>query len=147
MAISHTVEGNIVRVWFEGVVDDEQLFRFYEQRVADRWFFVDYHKELVDGRGISTLTVTFEGHEWLIDLVRQNAEILRGRRVAMLADRDLVYGVFRMWEMQQEDLDYIVRVFHDNDEAVAWLSHAGAGTDARTGKVGEHRVWQGPGRA
>lgn len=124
MTISHAVEGDIVRVRCEGVVDDEQLLRFYEQQVADRWLLVDYHRELVDGRGITFLVVTVRGHERLVDLVRRNADLVQGRRVAMLADQDLVYGVFRMWEGQQDDLDYIVRVFRDNDEAIAWLSSA-----------------------
>lgn len=133
MAIRCSVEGDVVRVRFEGMVDDDQLLRFYEQRVADRWLFVDYHKELVDGRAISTMAVTVEGHDRLVRLVRQHANLLRGRRVAMLADQDVVYGVFRMWEAQQDDIDYVVRVFRDDSEAVAWL--AGCGRSAHEGQA------------
>ena len=55
----------------------------------------------------------------------------RGGRVAMVATRDDVYGMFRMWGIMREDLNYEVRVFHTMAEARDWLSAAHAAADTR----------------
>ncbi|MBU0677739.1 MAG: hypothetical protein KJ626_06450 [Verrucomicrobia bacterium] len=40
----------------------------------------------------------------------------------MLAGDDLGFGMFRMWELIREDVDYQVMVFRDYDKAIEWLS-------------------------
>jgi hypothetical protein len=42
----------------------------------------------------------------------------------MLAVSDVCYGMFRMWEMRREELDYTVSVFRDPGAARAWLGVA-----------------------
>jgi len=64
---------------------------------------------------------TAEGQQELAVLVGGLEDQLRGYRLAMVADSDLVFGMFRMWDMQRADLDYEVRVFRDYDDALAWL--------------------------
>jgi hypothetical protein len=39
----------------------------------------------------------------------------------MVASTDVCYGMFRMWELRREDLDYSVSVFRDVAAARQWL--------------------------
>lgn len=54
-------------------------------------------------------------------LTEKYGDVLRGGRVAMVAANDATYGLFRMWELQREDLGYRVTVFRDRGAALAWL--------------------------
>ena len=108
----------IVSVMYGRLTNDElfahyQLPVFFEPRAA--WL------ELVDGREITEMAVTPEGQARLADLAATRLDRLRGGRVAMVATSDLVYGMFRMWELRREELDYEVRVFRSVDEAMSWL--------------------------
>jgi hypothetical protein len=69
------------------------------------------------------MVLTAEGLTRLAGVVEANLEMLRGGRVAMVATTDVTYGVFRMWELQREGLNYEVQVFRDLDLALTWLGH------------------------
>lgn len=70
------------------------------------------------------MAVTTAGMRDFQAFVAAHAERLKGGRVAMVAGTDLVYGMFRMWELRREGLGYGVRVFRNFDEARAWVAPA-----------------------
>ena len=52
---------------------------------------------------------------------RLGAECLLGTNTRELID-DLVFGMFRKWESEREDMGHEARVFCDHDAALAWLN-------------------------
>jgi len=110
----------VIHTILEGHVTDEELLSHYalpifqEHRAA--W------RELVDGREVTDMAVTAEGQRRLAALATTSAERLRGWRVAMVASSDVMYGMFRMWELQREGLGYEVHVFRDIEEARTWVA-------------------------
>ena len=105
---------------FAGEINDSLLVAYAtEQR--DKGYLATFKLELVDGREVSRHATTRRGLELLSSMVKQAEDEIRGRHVAMVAADDLTFGMFRMWELKREDLDYEVRVFRDFDEALNWL--------------------------
>jgi hypothetical protein len=102
-----------------GTVTDAEVLAYYRDPElvppGDKWL------ELVDGLGVSGIGLTAEGYQQLALLLARQQERLRGGRVAMVATRDVVYGVFRMWELQREGVGYTVRVFRELEAAREWL--------------------------
>ena len=102
-----------------GTVTDTELLEYYRIQVRQgegTW------KELVDGREITTYSITPEGQRALAQFVSGYRDRLRGGRVAMVAVSDVTFGMFRMWQLQREGLGYEVAVFRDFDRAMAWLT-------------------------
>ena len=102
-----------------GRVTDTELWSYY-QRIIAEMTYVPW-RELVDGTQVAEMVLTSEGLTRLAGIIEASLEKLRDGRVAMVATTDVTYGVFRMWELQREALNYEVRVFRDLERALAWL--------------------------
>lgn len=120
MPIDHAIDGDVIVTTLRGVVTDDELLAYYRQPAMQtftrRWL------ELVDGTGIVRMNITPEGQTRLAEFLSMQIERLRGGRVAMVANSDVTYGMFRMWEIQREDLEYTVRVFRDPAAARQWIA-------------------------
>lgn len=112
-----------------GRVTDDELVEYYTRALAGRFFRGG--RELVDATAVTDLAITPQGHARLAVLLRGHLDALRGLHVAMVAGDDYAYGMFRMWELQRQDLGYEVRVFRSREEGAAWLG-IGEGLDAAT---------------
>lgn len=115
----------LVRTVMSGEVTDEELLAHYQQP-----FFLEFSgvwRELVDGRAITTYSISSEGQQRLAVFARMHTDKLKGGRVAMVAATEVAFGMFRMWQLQREGLGYDVRVFRDADEALAWLAEPARG--------------------
>ncbi|MBW2734102.1 MAG: hypothetical protein JRH20_17070, partial [Deltaproteobacteria bacterium] len=55
-------------------------------------------------------------------LLSQYRGELTDYRAAMVATTDVVYGMFRMWEMGRGSLGYELKVFREEAEARSWLA-------------------------
>jgi len=60
--------------------------------------------------------------------IRLNAEInisiskyLPRARIAIIASRNHIYGIARMWEAYAQRTGWAIRVFRDKNEALAWV--------------------------
>ena len=63
-----------------------------------------------------------------IDIITQwqksiDTQIGNGR-CAVVASKDDVYGMNRMWEILSSDLSYQISVFRNFDDAVSWLEYS-----------------------
>lgn len=125
-------EPALLETVLSGRVTDDELLDYYERVVADGRLAGG--RELVDAVAVTDLAITPHGHHRLAVLLRAHVEALRGLRVAMVAEDDYVFGMFRMWELQREDLGYEVRVFRSREGAAAWLGVADV--PARSGSTG-----------
>jgi hypothetical protein len=131
MPIGYADLDGVIHTVLSGRITDAELLSYYMQPV-----FLDYQgvwRELVDGRLVGEMAVTANGQHQLAEFAAACAARLHGGRVAMVASSTLTYGMFRMWELQRENLGFEVQVFRDFDEARLWLaSSANAGSAQET---------------
>lgn len=117
--LTATLRDGVLHTILTGVVTDAELVEYYTHLSSPPpapW------TELVDGTAMTRMEFTPAGYRQLRQLFGSKyADVLWGGRVAMLAATDAAFGMFRMWELQREDLNYTVRVFRDRAEALAWL--------------------------
>ena len=110
----------ILHCRFWGIMDDDLLMEYYDE-MLNKGYLGKFRKELVDSREVTQMLVTKEGEMRLEARAQKIQDQLRGHRLAMVAATDIIYGMFRMWEMRREYLDYEVKVFRDFDEGLHWL--------------------------
>ncbi len=103
-----------------GRLTDDELLAHYDLPpfLAPRKLWL----EIVDAREVTDMQVTVVGQQRLADVAARRLDRLRGGRVAMVAPTDLIFGMFRMWELRREELNYEVRVYRSFEEAVRWIS-------------------------
>ncbi len=60
--------------------------------------------------------------------IRRNAEIniqiskyIRDGKVAIVAPRDHIYGIARMWQAYSEETGWITQIFRSKGEAIEWI--------------------------
>jgi hypothetical protein len=113
-------DGRVIHSVMYGRLTNAELMAHYDLPVFHEtrasWL------EIVDARDVTEMMIDLEGQRQLAERAAKQIERLRGGRVAMVATADLVYGMFRMWEMRREELDYEVRVFRAFDDAVRWIT-------------------------
>jgi len=116
------VQGPLMVSSAYGRLTDDELLAHYAapefQAVQTPW------RELVDGREITDMAVTPNGQMRLAGLASTSMDRLRGGRVAMVASTDLTYGMFRMWQLRRESLEFEVRVYRELEPALAWLKES-----------------------
>ncbi len=123
LTFATTLENRVLVTEFIGTVTDDDLVAYHERLVVEERLDAQ-PGGLIDGRRITSMQVTRDGIIHLASLVRDQAHLLRGQHLAMVATSDIVYGMFRMWELERGDLDYQVRVFRDYGAALIWLKES-----------------------
>ena len=76
---------------------------------------------LVDFRNASDLIVDTEGLRRIVDVDRQLATLLPGACVAVVAPKDHMFGLARMWEVSVEATGWKTWVFRSAADACGWL--------------------------
>jgi len=103
----------VTRLW--GRLTDEDLIDHQQRLRTDREFDPGF-RQFADFSDVEETTIA---PEVIRELARTNPWGAGARR-AMFAPSDLLFGLARMFEMLDEQLDE-VRVFRNADEARAWL--------------------------
>jgi hypothetical protein len=111
---------NLITTRLKGLVTDGELIDHY-RAVIEQYERMHPAFELVDGTGVEQMALTPAGLATLAALVQARADRLRHVRCAMVAPSDVVYGMFRMWEISREHLGYELAVFRDEAAARRWL--------------------------
>jgi len=122
--ISHSIDLEISAVIgsAEGVLEDRDLFDYARRLLEDPDVKLARH-ELVD------LTRADPASKITSDAVRRLAEFWRGEygniaggKLAIVAPRDLSFGLSRMYQGLRSDGPDNIQVFRDPEEARAWLA-------------------------
>ena len=111
---------------FTGTLTDEELFGAYGAllEMPDYDYGAD---DLVDFRTVTRMDVTSEGLRRLMALFAEADELGNRTRLAIIAPRDVTYGVARMYQlMRGDDVPEEIAVFRDYDEGVRWLDRKDA---------------------
>lgn len=109
----------LVRTTCRGAVDFEQALEHFRALVTDprRQGRLDV---LLDLRSVETLPDREQVRE-VAEQVGGMLPVVQWRRLAVVAARDVVFGVSRMFEAHSEPYFEETHVFRDLDEAEAWL--------------------------
>ena len=126
---------------YTGRVDDRELLETYTALLTA----ADYDttlNDLVDLTSIENLEVSSDALRELVRVFQPIDPYLSGRRRAIVAPSDSVYGMARMYEILRSDSPEEIRVFRSLDAARDWLAAAVetkrwfAGTPGRVRPVG-----------
>lgn len=105
---------------FEGVVSDEELLGSYGALVARP----DYDAtldDMVDMGAVDRLEVSSDTVRRLVSMFTPMDSDQVVTRLAIVAPKDHVFGMARMYEILRSDAPEQIRVFRDRDEARRWL--------------------------
>jgi hypothetical protein len=117
-------EARIRIAFFEGVVDDQEVLGSYGALVSQP----DYDPtldDMVDMGGVERLEVSSETVRRLVDMFTPLDTDQVVTRLAIVAPKDHVFGMARMYEILRSDAPEQIRVFRDRDQAERWLYGGG----------------------
>ncbi|MCP4571801.1 MAG: hypothetical protein GY838_05560 [bacterium] len=112
-------DGRIVATRLIGTIDDGDVEGLY-RRLVESGRADDPRPHLVDGRQLVEPKHTRLGMEQFAFRMEKHRRA-ESRRVAFVADQDVMFGMFRMWEAARDEVGDETRVFRDEHEAVTWL--------------------------
>jgi hypothetical protein len=99
-----------------GCFTDADIFEHDDRLRADP-LFQSHFRQLLDGRGVEVVEITTEG----VRRMAARNPFGGGAKRAFVADRQIMYGYARMFEMLTEREQQDIRVFTDMAEARQWL--------------------------
>lgn len=75
-----------------------------------------------DARGIKSLKVSTSGIQSFADFTRKNRDRFEGRKLALVATSDAIYGMAKLYQLRRDDSKYTLGVFRDPEQALEWIS-------------------------
>lgn len=105
---------------FLGVVDDDDLLGSYGRLVEEPGYDPTLH-DLADMRRIERLDVSSTALRRLVEMFAPLESRDHPTRLAIVAPKDHVYGLSRMYEMLSADTPEDIRVFREYGPAATWL--------------------------
>jgi hypothetical protein len=114
-------EDNLVIIVHEGAVEDDEFEKFYREFYEDGSFdkssdlLVDLHKTLSSVRSATALT------RLAYFLKKQYEDVTSNPKVAVVAPKDVSFGLARMYEAFSSDIEWDFVVFRSARAALAWL--------------------------
>ena len=98
------------------ISSNNQIFSSEEKMKKNKYALIDYSK-------ITQFEVSTSEVEIIASQDRKASEYIPDGVVAVVAKKDLVFGINRMWEIIVENtgLQWEIMVFRDRDDAEAWI--------------------------
>lgn len=126
MPVSYTVDSKLRRIVARaaGAVGEQDLIA-YQKEIGSRPDLVGYDEILDATQTDSLLDINFSGLKRVADLAASMDAAGKPPRLAIVANRDMIYGLGRMYEAFRETAAHTnkqVAVFHSRQEAEAWLA-------------------------
>jgi hypothetical protein len=115
-------ESNFLYSRFYGVLTDEDL-RNQAQAVVDDPRIQPGVKEIVDLRGVDSVEASTDSLGVVINIDLEHSEKLAGQKTAIVAPRELLFGLSKIYEImyEQSQAPADIKVFRDIGEARKWL--------------------------
>lgn len=114
-----------VKMVGSGVITDEEVLAYRQTLLADPRFRASM-KVLSDMRGIERVHVTAGGIRRLVHEESSHTAELAARRLAIVTDSPVAYGMARMYQMLAENAGGAIQVFRRIEDAMAWLQATNA---------------------
>ena len=105
----------------KGIISDEEFLSFYEALYEDAQFDKSFNL-LVDLRQTESSVRSAAALNQFADFIRkQFVNISVKPKVAVVAPKDISFGLARMYEVFSDDVPWQFAVFRAADAALAWL--------------------------
>ena len=101
----------------------------YERRVVENPAFDPTYAELFDTSGTTTMTVSFEDVDNLVEFERSHGRYVGKRKCAFVAPTDINYGTVKMYISMEDTSPMETRVFREMRDALDWLGISGPPSD------------------
>lgn len=105
---------------FSGIVGDDELVESYRDLIAEPDYDLTFD-DLVDLTPLVELRVTSDAVRRLVALFEPYNHLGVTNRLAIVAPRDYMYGMARMYQLLRSEAPEQTMVFRSLDEAAAWL--------------------------
>ena len=106
----------------EGRVEESELLAALKEHLfQDPEKFRRYRYSLSDYSEISELDLSTQAIETIANYCREASAVNPDAIVTIVAYRDFLYGLSRMWEAWLADTDWETMIFRTREEAEAWL--------------------------
>ncbi|MFQ5536944.1 MAG: hypothetical protein ACE5GJ_05775 [Gemmatimonadota bacterium] len=110
----------LVKTVAEATLTDEDILAHKRALLSDPRYQPGM-REISDVRGVTEFQVTPRGVSAFVGVDRHTAAVRGGARLAILADRDVVFGMARMYQEMTGGEAGTVGVFRTLEEACVWL--------------------------
>ena len=106
-----------------GVVTGEEFVNALRSHFSqDEDKFRNYKYSLTDHSAVTAIIDVSVGDvRTIAQLCRQASRVNPDAVVAVVADRNVLFGLTRMWEMLQDGSGWTVKAFRTRDAAEAWI--------------------------
>ena len=109
----------------QGIVTDEEFLSFYRTLYEDNRFDKSFDL-LVDLRQTESASRSAEALSEFAEFIRNLfSNTNAGPKVAVVAPKDISFGLARMYEALSGDVPFEFAVFRTSDEALSWLGMSG----------------------
>ena len=101
----------------EDIINSNKVTFYSEEKMKD------YKYGLMDYSSISSLDATNAEIQTMISQQKEASKFIPDGVLAIVATKDIGFGLSRMWEMmaESEDLQWESKVFRNREDAVAWI--------------------------
>lgn len=115
-------QGTLLVLTADGILTGDELVATTRTLVEEGPTLTGVRIVLVLLDGVTQLAVGAEHVQKVVDLDRRLVDFIPKCDVAIVASRDEVYGMARMWELMVGVPTWKIEVFRSRDEADAWMA-------------------------
>ena len=120
--IKYSDSGTGTIVTGSGKITDEEYISFYRKHLSkDGESLHKYKYNLTDWSDVANVEISIDAITEIAFLSKEAAEIDPGCVTAIVATKELLFGLSRMWETQSSNSESTVRVFWDRAAAEDWI--------------------------
>jgi hypothetical protein len=83
--------------------------------------FRKYRYSLCDYTTVTKVEISSKDVQLIAKLSKDAAAVNPDAVVAVVADRDVIYGLSRMWQISSDGTQWEIRVFKSTDDAKKWI--------------------------
>ena len=105
-----------------GIVGEIEYLDLYRKHLAqDKDKYQKYRYCLNDWEEVTGVEVSSNAIDQIAGLCIDSAKINPYPVIALIATKDITYGLSRMWEILSNDTEWEIMVFRKRDDAEAWI--------------------------
>ena len=105
-----------------GVVTENEYLDSYKKHLSqDREKYQKYRYSLNDWTAATNVEVSSDAISQIAGLCKSSAKINPDCIVAHVADKDIAFGLCRMWEFLSDETNWEIMVFRNIEDAEGWI--------------------------
>jgi hypothetical protein len=104
-----------------GAVTEAEYLEFYKRELSQGAFAADYRYTINDYSEVTSISIASSAVREIAGYSKKAAEINPDCITAIVADKDVIFGLARMWQLHVGDLQQEIMVFRNRDDAEAWI--------------------------